>query len=418
MERIFSAAPFFYGATAEKPNTFRISFELKDAVDGRTLEEAVSDAMERYPYFKVKVVSEGSGFMLADNDSPVVVRNQKEPVVLGGSESNGHLIAFAYEGKWLHLDCFHGMTDGAGVFPLVRTLLYYYCGKKYHAALSSEGINKKDDPIGQEEIVDPYPERVDEKIQPIGRYLRRGAFQLACGKDSGNAAPVAWHIKIREEALIKYSKQNDGSPGVMAALLLARAIEEIHKDKEFPVVCGMAMNIRPVLKKPTSHHSVVSQLFLEYKESMKEMSIQDQATAFRGMVILQSQPENIWISVRNNISFIEKLNQQQDIAGKKRFMQEIVKRSMGADTFKVSYVGRASLGEAGKYVENIHSYIDIDGAGIMMEINAHNGWFDICFMQEFEEDIYLKGFQKQLQQADISCEVTGPEPIRVSAIAF
>lgn len=55
----------------------------------------------------------------------------------------------------------------------------------------------------------------------------------------------------------------------------------------------------------------------------------------------------------------------------------------------------------------IESFVDIGGAGIMVEINALNGYFHLCFMQEFAEDIYVNEFIRQLEKEGIPCEKDG-----------
>lgn len=404
MEKIISAMPFYYGTSQETPNTVALKIKMKDDVDERLLAEVVSRVMERYPYFMKTPVIQENKYVLEDNPQPMIVKKGDMPQTLGGEETNGHLLAFSCEGKCICLSFFHGLCDGAGIFPLVRSVLYYYCCEYYHTELPAEGVNLIGSPISEEEVEDPYPDHVDEGIRPVGRYQGKPAFQLKEGGLARTERPTLFHIRIPENAFMKYTKASDGSPATMISVFLYRAIQELHEDLKQPVVCGMAMNIRPVLKKPLCHHSVVSQLFLEYKPSMREMDIQTLATCSRGMVMLQSQPENVWTSVRNNLSFFAHLDQLPDIPSKKEYMKQIVARSMLRDTYKVSYVGKASLGGVEKYVTKIDSCLDVTNAGIMVEINALNGWFHLSFMQEFKEDAYVKAFVKQFEMAGIPCE--------------
>ncbi len=418
MEKIISAQPFYYGASKEAPNTVIVTVEMQDEIEEKLLSDVVLRVMERYPYFKKTVVVSGNEYVLEDNMEPVVVKSGSAPQMLGGKETNGHLLAFSCEGKKICLSFFHGLCDGAGLFPLIRSVLYYYCSEYYHTVLPARGVNQIGSPISDEEVEDPYPDHVDEGISAIGRYQGKRAFQLRDGGLVGTDCPTLFRIRIPENAFMAYTKAKDGSPATMISVFLYRAIHELHPDVELPIVCGMAMNIRPVLKKPKCHHSVVSQLFLEYKPRMAEMDVQTLATCSRGMVILQSQPENVWTSVRNNISFFANLKKLPDVPAKKEYMKQIVARSMQMDTFKVSYVGKASLGSAEKYVKAVDSCPNINGAGIMVEVNALNGWFHLSFMQEFEEDVYVKEFLKQLDMADIPFEAEKGVSFQTPSVHF
>ena len=51
-------------------------------------------------------------------------------------ETAGHLMAFCYWKNRLYIDVWHGLTDGGGVAPMLKTLLYYYCTLYYGVALS------------------------------------------------------------------------------------------------------------------------------------------------------------------------------------------------------------------------------------------------------------------------------------------
>jgi len=199
---------------------------------------------------------------------------------------------------------------------------------------------------------------------------------------------------------------------------MARAVRAVLGETALPIVCSMAMDLRPVLRRKETHHSVVSQLFLEYGEAMERMELTHQATAFRGMVILQSQPENGLISVRNNIRFIKKLEELPDLAARKAYMDAVLQRSMHAATFKVSYAGSHSMGPSDPYIESAYPFIDIHGAGAMLEVSAFDGQFCINFMQESDDDRYFQAFLRELREAGIEANATSFVPYSIVNIDF
>lgn len=418
MEKIFSAIPFYYGSTRDAPNTVRISVEMAEETQASILRRAVAASMPRYPYFCVKVVLAGSELELDRNREEVAVLESGAPVPLGGEEANGHLLAFSCQGNYIFLDFFHGLADGGSIFPLLRTVLYYYCRERYDASLSPKGIRLPGEEIPLEEIQEPYPQAVDAGIQPRGRAKRKPALDLAKAGLCTLGKPMRHRIRIPEQEFMRYSRNQEGSPASVLALFLARTIDGLHPGSELPIICGMAMNIRNVLGKPLSHHSLVSQLFLEYKDSIRHMDIRQQVTCFRGMVMVQSQEENILVSVRNNIRLFGRMAQCPDIQAKRTMMQQAVSANLGVDTFKVSYVGKSGLGAAEPYVKSIYSDIDLNGSGIMMEVNATNGWFTVSFLQEWPEDVYVKAFLEQLESQGIAYGYEGVKPLEVSSVAI
>lgn len=415
---IFSAIPFYYGATKETPNTVRLCFTLQDTVSGEILRKAVAEAMLRYPYLGVKVVPRGDELTLEENCRAITVTEGEEPVCLGSEAAGGHLIALACSGEQIFFDFFHGLADGGGIYPFLKTVLYYYCRERYDKDLDPAGVRLGGEVISDEEVEDPYPQEVPDTIVPIGKASRKTALNLLKAGKCSPGTSVLHKIRIPESAYMAYSKSKDGSPAAITALLMARAVDAVHPQNDKPIVCGMAMNIRKILGKPMAHHSAVSQLFLEYKEEMKHMDLLTQATCFRGMVMVQGQYENVMDSVRNNLKFFRRVKAQPDIESKRNITQQLVSAFLDVSTFKVSYVGKSDMGAAEAYLKDIYVNIDQNGSGIMIEINAVNGWFNLSFQQEWEEDVYLQAFLEQLEKEGIQFEYEGSEQVRLPSIAF
>ena len=124
---LFSELRTIYETTLLDPHTYRITIKMKDIIDGKLLREAVDMTMERYPYFRVCLYIKGDAIGFEENPAEVPVIHTKKRISLGGEQSSGHLIAFCYWKNRLFIDAYHGLSDGGGIYPLIRTLLFYYC---------------------------------------------------------------------------------------------------------------------------------------------------------------------------------------------------------------------------------------------------------------------------------------------------
>ena len=268
MTKLISALPKFYVTSEHLVNTFRVAIQINRLVDGEILRRAVDTAMRRYPYFSVRTAVENEEYVLLPNDSPVVITHGIEPLRLGSGEANYHLIAFNYEDEMIFLDCFHGLTDASGLFPLIKTVLYYYLCEREQVKLDSEGIHLADDRIPSEEIDDPYPESISEDIQPLGAYKSVQQFRLPERTGSHASEWTAYHIQIKESDFMKYSGSHDAGPAALTSALLYKTIQDIHPETEFPIVCGMAHNIRKELGKPLAYQSQAMLLHLKYPALM------------------------------------------------------------------------------------------------------------------------------------------------------
>ena len=150
-QKLFTEIIPLYRSHKDNPYTIRIRIRLQDTVDPLVLRRAVDTTMERYPYFSVKLQTRGADFIFIENRELVVISDSPQGVILNSPESNDHLISFSYYDDWLVMDIFHGLTDGAGAYEMIRTLLYYYCCQRYNVTLSTAGIHIVGDKISPEE---------------------------------------------------------------------------------------------------------------------------------------------------------------------------------------------------------------------------------------------------------------------------
>ncbi len=170
---IWKVNNLLYAAGPELVNTIRIGITLTELVDEQALRSALLKTAQRYPYFAVRLSRRGEEYVMEPNDLPFVVSPDGNTVTLGSAESNFHIFAFAYEGRRIYLDTSHFFTDGNGMFPFLKTLLYYYFQTVHPdvpfetagVALAGSGIpaaEAEDDPYPAE----PFP------VHPLGSLPR------------------------------------------------------------------------------------------------------------------------------------------------------------------------------------------------------------------------------------------------------
>ncbi len=150
-QRLFTEILPLYKSKKNHPYAMRIRMRMADRVDAAVLRDAVDTTMKRYPYFCVRLREESGEFVFEDNLSPVVLFDSVHGVALNAKNSNYHMISFSYVDDWIVMDVFHGLTDGTGAYEVIRTLLYYYCSRRYNVTLSGQGIRTLEDEISLEE---------------------------------------------------------------------------------------------------------------------------------------------------------------------------------------------------------------------------------------------------------------------------
>lgn len=420
---LYSELRTLYEATPQNPRTYRITIKLKDMVDEEVLKHAVAKTMKRYPYFCVRLGIDEKALFFEDNPIPVPVRHTDEPTLLGSYETYGHLLAFCWWKNKVHLDASHALTDGGGLSHLIRTFLYCYCSEYYGRELSREGIWLEGDAVSPEEWADPARGRIDYDDAFLIEKWGRPAFQIM---DAGVAQPtgksIVYNIRISEKQFMRFNFSNEGSPGTIVALFLSRAIASVHPDPALPIGIAMCVNQRRALGAPLAHQSLVGDARLVYDERMKSFSFEQQVTVFRGMVAIQSDREMVRREVceyQDIVSELEKLPTHEE---RSAYCRRLSDEKSKLFTATVSYVGKASLGDAEFYVQEYHvlpsTALPSCETPLTLEVSAVNGCFYVNFMQHFEGDEYLRAFIMQLRENDIDYDVLYQEPIKYPLLAL
>ena len=208
---------------------------------------------------------------------------------------------------------------------------------------------------------------------------------------------------------MRFNLSNDGSPGTIISLFLARAIDSLHPDKKDPVVIAMCVNQRPALGAPLAHHSLVGDVRLVYRDRMKQLEFMDQATSFRGMVALQSDPDIVREEIKEYQEIIADLDGLATKEERHKYCVDRMDLLSSYFTATISYVGKTDMGEAEQFIQEFHvlpsTALPSSATPLTLELSAMNGSFYVNFMQYFENDCYLKAFIRELRTNNINYDV-------------
>jgi len=402
---------YLYRASTESPLTVRLTMHMDGKVDGQMLREAVDATRLRYPYLCVslKTFRNADGHEVAefdDNPLPWVVTARRKPVELLGSEANQHLMAFAWWDDCIAFDFFHAIIDGEGAYRVLRTLLYEYCRRRYDSNLSREGVWIAGDEIDPAEMTDPATLEMPHNLSPQPVPPPPPAIDLS----TCTVAPMAEtsesiHILADEEQVMHRVRSCHGTPTVWLSLLMAQAIACLHPDSATAVpVITVPVNMRKALNVPLTHHSLVGGLFLPLSKELQDKSMEEQIARFRALVACQTCADNIQAYFWQKKQWIDSLEQLPTLEARYQALARVndMARQMGSCT--LSYVGKANLGAAERYVLDLRTEADSPNI-VTTEISAVNGKFCISFMHQLATDAYLDAFLDQLRSQDISYEI-------------
>lgn len=393
-----------YSSTNEAPNEIRLRIRMRDLIDATVLRKAVDTTMERYPYFCVELQRIEGEYAFVDNPRPVVISNSSEGVALNSKSSNYHMIAFSWFDNWIILDVFHGLTDATGAYEVIRTLLYYYCSERYGVRLKDEGIRLVGDDILPEEWIDPV-EAAGELPSLTSPQMSKALNLMEAAGLQRDPVKTVYSIAIHESEFMRFNVENDGSPGTMVALFLSKAFAKMYPKKEDAIRIMLCVNQRKAFNTPLAHQNLVGAAMLEYKEQLKSWPLYRQATAYRGMVFVQSREEAV-LSGANNLRGISQMLMSKKSNQERQAIAAYIGKMSGANiTASVSYVGKANFREAEKYIRDFRTWTDPSGIALTAQISAVNGCFGIDIIQAFSSPIYVNAFLDELDENGITYDL-------------
>jgi len=391
--------PLLDFSVPEHQNIMGVILSLRDPVDGEALRRAVEEMRERFPYFYVKAADSGDGLIPVPNDLPMTVRNTWEPIRLHSEASNGHLAAWKYEGRRLAFEIHHALTDGTGVMPYIRSILFLYLSKVTGQTFDPAGFRLPGDAIPESETGNPFSEAdVDSVEAPL--YKKKPIpdfFRLTDTKDTDK---TVFYMKFSEAQVMQHCRDYDSSPNVIVSVLLAKAARRWDPGCEKTVTVSVCVDHKAMLGNHDNYRMFTGEAILDFPKERDMEDLPKACTIARGQLMLQAQPENsLW-----------------EIKQMKRRLPP-ASPDIAQDSICVSYVNSRSFGPLDPYIEELYVVTSLTKiTDILCEITCINHHFFLAFMQPYSSEAYFRCFLKELDAAGISCEVFRREPLRMCGI--
>ena len=434
--------------------TVRMSVRMKDAVDADLLADALEKTQRRYPYFCVRIKKGEAAYYYEENPLPVVLLSRNGRVSLNTDEVNGHVWAVCYCEDYIHLDFYHGITDGAGMYKVLSTLLYYYCAERYGAS-KDRNVKTLADPALPEQMVkpvalkkavfvlpeeteDPQDKLPDVDLSKIPPSSMKPAFTLDTDGGLTPSEATIWDVEIPEEPFMRFVTDNDSTPGTMVSLLLSRAVYNLyyepqpqllwhtsaHADEPQPdkpqelrawqtnasapekdIITAYVINARPMLGANNIQHNCLGMAILDFDERIAEMPLTRQCTIYRGKTFAQSFDETIRDSMTVNAARTRAAAEAAPtLDAKNEVFGQAFAGGEGFITILVSYIGKWPYPILGEHICELWTHPP-NTFSLMVEISAAGGKIFLTIQQRFHEDCVREAFLRELEEYGIPYKV-------------
>ncbi len=401
IEKIRSGQTFLYRKGGSPGMVLEL--RMKDNICGRSLKSALNYSLLRYPYLTGRILEKSGEFYLVKNPLPFILEETAQLHSLGSAKINYHLIDISYKDKTIYLSYHHGLCDGKGIMPFVKTLIYYYCTQKYNRTFYVPDVRLADEPLLKDETAEPLSEDFELKETQIPQIYKDG-FALPDSIDSvGQNKFYRYEVKIKQENFKKFSKANNATPAIIIALLVSKAIKSIYTDTEKPVVCNLASDLRKGIHMNNTFKNCVGSISLPYPDKFEDLPLKKQAAEYRKMIEEYKKEDNLKSEIKKQAHLYDKLDELHSLEEKKNMLSFF--NNLISNTFILSYVGQTKLGDCEKYIDSFHTYTSGTN-GLSLQMLAIGEYITINFMQSFETDKYINAFAQTLEEAGFEFTVS------------
>ena len=410
-----------YEVTPAVAYTVRVKIQMKETVDGQILRQAAERAFRRFWYFARTVrIGSDDAFILENSGMPIVVKEETDqPVVLGSAETNGLYFCITYTDKTIYFNFTHNFCGGSGAMPWIQATLWQYLTDRYHVMIDKTGIVTPDDPVYAREMAYPDSESLPDD-EPLGGYKGGNSYvpmdEYMTYFSNPAVGTVFYPIEIGNKELIKYAKENDGSPNSIICAMMFKALSRVYRDNpQAAQISGKIIcNYRKDVGCPDTYRDLVRMLHVKYTADMADWSIEKLSTTARGSMYLQMQPEFSVQEYKRLLDFRNGIDEQKTFPEKAEYaLTNSLLRADVADTFTISYVGNLAWGGLADYIESVYSITD---GHLMLEVNSLPDRFCISFELFTADRKYLDAFLQVLDEEGISYTVGKAEPTRLPGI--
>ena len=398
MGREITTGAYWFYRRQYNESGMNMDIVLQDSVDGAVLQTAALEAIKRKPFllFTFEKSEDGRQYLLVKNNRPFFAVRNSGFVNYDSPTSNGYLWSLGYDENHIYLSIFHGLTDGLGLVSVAKLILRIYFSILTEGSFPQGQDDFADAVSGESDYADPF-----EYARPCERrYTFRvpQAF-LAEPESADTYVPYQKRIALSLQEVLDVSKQTEGSISGVHSLIMARAVDRMNGGASTCIVVKCPINLRQMLGCVETMQNCVSSVHYVYSQKLKKMPFTQQASCFKGMLMIQSSEEYQMNNFYEWRSEVLRFNRELTMEEKRAALST----SKGIYPM-VSYLERITLGEYDRYLKSVNITLDIGGGIGMIAFSLEDRLYMSLEMSE-KKRAFLRNMTDELDALGISYTV-------------
>ncbi len=234
---------------------FRITCELKEAVDPEVLQQALDETYPEFPHFQ-GALRKGLFWYYLDpvREKPCVVLDDRPALTaLYTPGKRSLLYRISWYGNRINLEMFHVLADGTGAFVFLRKLLMRYLAEKHGFAVpESKGESSSSREKSTNAFSDYYQNMKSSQLKDL---VRNRAYQLTGERDPNHQNHlIEGVLPVRQ--FLKLAKEYETTVGVLATSVYIASVIDVMRiqDQRRPVVVSVPVNLRQFFPSETTRN--------------------------------------------------------------------------------------------------------------------------------------------------------------------
>ena len=324
----------------------RHTIRMRDPVRPHRLQEAVEQALLRFPHMILGIEPTDTSFRYRPNVLPPVVLpfdGVEKRYTIGSPDTNGYLFLVGYEGNTITMEYQHSISDGRGFEEFIRCVLFQYltlCGYPVENDGSVRSLDTRWSPAESE---DGYKQLADQEFSPKGIWKKPEASHAWDLTDLGDAPEVVTEITFPFAQLHGYSKAIGVSPLSIVAPLLMRAFDQKFGEPDKPVISQIPVDLRPLLPTETTRYFICF-IDLPYLPEYRELPLPVVFRKTKEFLNTQMEREQLLYRAKAASDRCSELHEaNMPLAEKMQMGQKICRDFVLEDSFLITNVGRFKM---------------------------------------------------------------------------
>lgn len=384
----------FYSMDDRNATYVVMSLSLDHPVNKEIMSKAFTYSCKRFPYFQTKLEKLASGFKLVKNEHMPKMHTDSLDYLIDASNNDAFLYRFSVLDNHITLSVFHGLTDANGMIAFIKVILkkyYELLGEKVEIPLE---YNENDVP-SKEETAEPL-DYIPDDITPAP-YTGSTFFHIPLKKEKDI---TAYQFKVDADDLMQYASSSDGSPNAIAAITLAKTIQDIHPESiNDGIDIGITINGKPFIGIPLSHWPFLSTSIFHFDEKRMQMDNELLNTCVRGKIIADCSEEKLFPALAGVRSLSKIFEYIKDDASRKLLCLKSTESAR--TTANISYAGKTDFGSISKHITGF--YTCCNSCVPTLEINYNKGIFYCSLSSNGNVKEYAQKFVNTLNDMHIKC---------------